>query len=74
MPAAVDVLGAIGTHQGAIEPRIRARPAQRTHRVGVDTAGPGGDWRERERPQTGLVGWGPVPSVLPHKAGGRGTM
>ncbi|MGH8064675.1 MAG: hypothetical protein ACRERE_05440 [Candidatus Entotheonellia bacterium] len=66
-------LGAIGTRQGDLAPRLRTRPATATHRSVVSEAGPWGSWRSRPVPTHGSDGWGVAPSRVPPKAGDRAT-
>lgn len=69
--AAVLDLGTMGPRHCALDPLGRPRPANATHLVFVDAAGPGGSGRWRSLPNQGPVGWVVAPSRMPHKAGAR---
>jgi hypothetical protein len=51
--AAVGSRGAVGTRQGASDPRMRPLPSQATPRGLVSAAGPCGSWLSRSLPPTG---------------------
>jgi transposase len=69
--AEVMYLGTMGTRQGDIDPRSRQRPAKSQHRVLVDEAGPGGEWRSRYVTNTGVACGVVAPSVIPQTTGAR---
>jgi transposase len=71
--AAVLALGPLGTRQCASDTRIRQLRSPSQQRVFVDAAGPCGSWLSRSLRQPGDVCGVVAPSLLPKKAGARGT-
>ena len=71
--AEVSYLGAIGTRQGDLDQLIRPLQSQSKHRVLVYAAGPCGYWLSRSRTKKGHACWVVAPSLIPPKAGDRGT-
>jgi transposase len=69
--AEVIYLGAIGTRQCDIDPRIRKMPSKATHLIFVYAAGPCGDWLSRHFTKKGYDCWVVAPSLVPKKAGDR---
>ena len=71
--AEVVFLGAMGSRQCEIEPRIRKLPSQSQLLVLVYEAGPGGSGLSRDLTNTGRIGWVVAPSLRPNTAGDRGN-
>jgi transposase len=71
--AEVTYLGTMGTRQCDIDQLIRKMPSQAKDLVFVFEAGPCGSWLYRYLSNKGHDGWVVAPSLMPRKAGDRGT-
>jgi transposase len=71
--AAVPSFGTIGTRQCASDTLLRTRQAKAHHLMCISEAGPCGSWRSRSLQQKGDDCWVVAPSLMPQKAGERGT-
>jgi transposase len=71
--AEVTRLGTIGTRQGDLAHLSRQLPSEAKPLIFAYAAGPCGSWRYRDLTQQGSDGWVVAPSLIPTKAGDRGT-
>jgi transposase len=71
--AAVVSRGTFGTRQCDSDPLMRQLPAKAQHLGCVYDAGPCGAWLYRSLTTKDSVGWVGAPSLMPTRAGDRGT-